>query len=80
MLIDDVILSMIDSSQTGPKYIGPNGKEAKNETKVGRISFFPNQHFSVMDMDKIDRIDRLSCKNGLFPPVLPISPAFSFPV
>ena len=80
MLIDDVILSMIDSSQTGPKYIGPNGKEAKNETKVGRISFFPNQHFSVMDMDKFDRIDRLSGKNGLFPPVLPISPAFSFPV
>ena len=78
MLIDDVILSMIDSSQTGTKYIGPNGKEAKNETKVGRISFFPNQHFSVMDMDKFDRIDRLSGKNGLFTPVLPVSLVLSF--
>ena len=70
ILIDDVILSMINSSRTDTKYICPNGKEAKNEMKVGCMSFFPNQHFSVMDMDKFDRIDRLSSQNGLISPFL----------
>ena len=33
-----------------------------------------------MDTEKLTGFDRISGKNGLFPPVLPISPAFSFPV
>lgn len=37
-------------------------------------------HFSVMDMDKLTGFDQITGKNGLFPPVLPISPALSFSV
>ena len=48
--------------------------------KVGCISFFPNQYFSVMDMDKLTGFDRITSKNGLFPPVLPVSPALLFPL
>ena len=33
-----------------------------------------------MDTEKLTGFERISGKNGLFPPVLPISPAFSFPV
>ena len=33
-----------------------------------------------MDTEKLTGFDRISGKNGLFPPVLPVRAAFSFPV
>ena len=42
--------------------------------------FFPSKTSPVMDMDKLTGIDQITGQNGLFPPVLPISPALLFSV